>query len=288
MKSNIKVFEKRGKNPGMNVVIMAGVHGNEICGINAFNELIPKINIENGKVTFIYADLEAARQNKRFVEYDLNRCFFDEQPKNIVNTLEGRTAREIISYLMSADAMLDLHSSSSSDDLRYIVCEKDCLDIISSFEPENVLLGTDPVCPGGSDGYMHNLGKPGICMECGPHKSKKSLRVAKESILNFLTKTGNISANGESINVSKKIFRADYLYRNKKGPFRLAKEFKDFDKFSERTLIGFDGDEKIYAEKGDVIMFHEELQDIGGECFLIFREETLSKPDQLDKLGEDK
>src|SRR3989344_7330825 len=109
--TNIRVIEKFGSKPGKTVVILAGVHGNEVCGINAFNSLIPKIKIDFGRVFFIYANLEAIRENKRCVEKNLNRCFFREQEQEIGESLEGKTAKEIIPFLDKADVMLDVHAS---------------------------------------------------------------------------------------------------------------------------------------------------------------------------------
>ena len=101
--SNIKVIEKEGKEPGKTITILAGIHGNETCGIKAFDEIIPNIEIKKGKVIFIYANLEAINKGKRFIEYNLNRSFFKNQIDEIKNTIEGKTAREIINILEKTD-----------------------------------------------------------------------------------------------------------------------------------------------------------------------------------------
>ncbi len=274
MKSNIHVVEKIGKNPGMNVVVMAGVHGDEACGVRAFEKLISEMNIDNGKVTFIVANLEALRQNKRYVEYNLNRCFLNEQPLGISDSLEGSTAREIMPFLLNADALLDLHSSDSSDSLDYIICEGNCFDFISSFGSEKVLTGIDRFQPGSSDGFMYNLGKPGVCVECGLNDSLDSVKIAKDSILNFLAATGNINYLTNR-NVPKKIYHSNFLYRNTNEKFKLSRKFRDFEKMDKKTLIGYDGDKEVFLEKNDVIIFPNEAKEIGSECFLAIREERL-------------
>ncbi len=274
MESNIKVVEKIGGNPGMDVVVMAGVHGDEDCGVKAFDNLISKINVDRGRVTFIYANLEAQRQNKRYIEYNLNRCFSDEQPSEMAETLEGRTAKEILPFLRRADTLLDLHSSKNSDSLKCIICERDCFDFISSFNLEKVVVGIDDFQKGGSDGYMYRQKKLGVCIECGLRESNDSVKIAEEAILRFLVKTGNTpGVNGK--NILKRIFKIVRFYKNKNGPFRLEKKFKNFEKFICRTLVGYDGDEKIYLEKDDVIIFPYEPKEIGRECFIVLREETL-------------
>lgn len=266
-KSNIKTIIKQGSKPGKNIVIMAGVHGNEVCGVKAFDDLIPKINIEKGKVTFIYANLEAYKQNKRQVEYNLNRCFLDNQLEEMQNTLEGKTAKEIIPYLKEADVLLDIHSSKTSDNLKFLICEEDCLDLIDSLTPNKVILGIDKVQKGGSDGYMFNHGKPGICVECGLHETEESLERAKHSILNFLKKVGAISGEAEKF-PEKDIFRVDYMYNNKYGKFVLNKEFKDFEKVAKDALIGYDGNKEIYFEEEGYILFPYQPEEIGNECFV--------------------
>jgi len=268
--SNIRVIEKIGKKPGKTIVILAGVHGDEVCGVKAFDELIPKLEIEKGKVIFIYANLEAQKKNKRFVEANLNRCFFDKQPESIRDTLEGRTAREIMPYLNEADILLDLHSSRSSSNLCYLICEEDCLNLALALPPKKIITGIHKTHKGGTDGYMSSKGKPGICIECGLHKSKESLEMAKTTILNLLKKAGNISAAHETYD-NKEIFETAYLYRNKNGAFELARKFKDFEEASERTLVGFDGNEKVFIKKGDVMMFPDDPEKIGQECFMIIR-----------------
>jgi len=39
--TNIKIIENIGKNPGKNILILAGVHGNESFGCDVLDKLIP-------------------------------------------------------------------------------------------------------------------------------------------------------------------------------------------------------------------------------------------------------
>jgi succinylglutamate desuccinylase len=266
--SNIRTIVKEGKSPGKKIVVLAGVHGDEVCGVKAFDDLIDKLEIKKGKVTFIYANLEAQKQKKRFVEANLNRCFLDEQPEDVKGKLEAETAKEILPYLNEADVLLDLHSSKSSDSLKYIICEKDCLDLISALEPKTVLFGIDDVDKGGSDGYMFNKGKPGICVECGLHDSEDSIETAKNSILNLLKKLELIEGDFETFD-NKEIFRTDYRYKNKNGPFKFVDWFKDFQEIKEDTVVGHDGDEEVIVKKGKYFLFPDEPKKIGSECFIV-------------------
>jgi len=267
---NIRVIVKNGKYAGKNIVILAGVHGNEICGVKAFDELIPKIEIEKGRVTFIYANIEAQKQNKRFTEKNLNRCFLDEQSEEIANTLEGKTAKAIIPFLKRADILLDIHSSKSCGDGGFFICEEDCLELVFCLSPKKVILGTYDVEKGSTNGYMYNSGKLGICIECGLHESEDSVKIAKETIIDIFKKLEMINGENNKFD-NKEIYRVKYLYKNKKGVFRLSKDLKLFKEVEERTLIGYDGGEEVYVEKGDVVIFAHETNEIGKECFMILR-----------------
>ena len=45
-------FIIEGSNPGPTSVILAGIHGNEPCGIIAFERILPSLKINSGKVIF--------------------------------------------------------------------------------------------------------------------------------------------------------------------------------------------------------------------------------------------
>src|SRR3989338_5463841 len=124
MERNIKVIEIEGQKKGKTIAVLVGVHGNELCGVKALDSLIPKLNIESGKIIFIYANLEAIKQNKRFIEANLNRCFLKEQPLGMRETLEGKTAKEIMPYLNEADVALDIHASFTDKSSPFVICNQ--------------------------------------------------------------------------------------------------------------------------------------------------------------------
>ena len=273
--SNSKIIIKDSEKPGPNVLIMAGVHGREVCGVKALDELIPKIVPRIGKITFIYANLEAIKQNKRFIEKNLNRCFLDSQPKELADSLEGKTAREIIPYLKEADILLDLHSSRSSNSQKYVICGENCFEFIDYLPASIVLSGVDGTHPHGSDDYMFNHGKKGMCLECGLHEAEDSVTTAKEAVLNLLKKLEMIPGTPNKYPQSN-FFRSSYLYKNKFGEFILARKFIDFEPLKVGELIGTDGERKIFAEEGDYILFVDSKKELGLECFTIVKK--VAKP----------
>jgi len=263
------------------VVILAGVHGNEVCGVKAFNNLIPKLKIKNGKIFFIYANLEAIKQNKRLIECNLNRCFLKKQTSEIEKSIEGKTAKEIMPYLDRAEAMLDIHASNIQDSKPFIICDLKQLSKGEIFEAEIVSYNWDVFEPGSSDYYMNLQSKPGFCFECGYFNDEKTQEIAEKAIKNFLVYSGNVSGKIR-YKKDQKILKIKSLYKNKQSSFKRARYFPDFEKFKQKTLLGKEGNKKIYANKGDIVLFIKDKEKLNEECFLLAKETLLNKK-QLNK-----
>ncbi|MEK6895303.1 MAG: succinylglutamate desuccinylase/aspartoacylase family protein [Nanoarchaeota archaeon] len=272
MESNIKVFEKQGTKEGKNLVVLVGVHGNEVCGVKAADLLLPKLKIIYGKVTFIYANLEAIKQNKRFVEQNLNRCFIDEQSFEIKQSLEGKTAKEISPYLDRADALLDIHASLTKDSIPFVICDESNIKVAKILNPEKIVCNIDKFHPGSTDGYMNLQNKPGFCFECGYSNDPNTQNIAEKAIIKFLEYYGVIEKKANALATNPPIIKIIDLYQNKHGSFKTNKYFRDFEEIKYRTLIGLDGDKKVYVNKDKVVLFVRDRKNIGEECFLICEE----------------
>lgn len=272
MKSNIKIVEKQGKNKGKKLVVLVGVHGNEVCGVKAADFLLPKLKIKFGKVTFIYANLKAIKQNKRFVEQNLNRCFFNQQSLEIEQSLEGKTAKEIMPYLDEADAMLDIHASLTKDSVPFVICDESNIDVAKRFRVSKVVCNICPFHLGSTDSYMNLQNKPGFCFECGYADDQRTQDVAEEVVISFLTHYGCIEGKLNPPSTNQEIIKIVNLYRNKYGSFKSKTYFGDFDRMKEKTLIGFDGDKEVYVDKGKVVLFVRDRENINEECFLVGEE----------------
>lgn len=109
-KTTIKGKKKKGKN----ILILAGVHGNELTPVYCAN-LIATSNIDElkksfKKLTILNAvNLEGIKNNTRDIPddstNDLNRSFKKDDNKNIIDQLKE--------YIDSHDVIIDLHSSPS-------------------------------------------------------------------------------------------------------------------------------------------------------------------------------
>lgn len=266
----IKDFSKFvGENKGSTSIILAGIHGNEKCGIEALEELIPLPKIERGRVIVGYGNLLAIKKNRRFVDVDLNRMFKSKEiiSKYKKGNYEHERAKIIKKYLDTSDVLLDIHASSTIGSKPFVICEKNAFEIAKSLPVDIVVSGFDKVQPGGTDYYMNSIGKIGICIECGYLKSKKSKLIAKKSIMNFLISRKHIKGN---IKKQKQLFIKIYSqYITKTSTFILSKKFKDFEKILKNQTIGLDGNKEIKASRNSVILFAKNRNCVGDEAFLL-------------------
>lgn len=267
---DIKIFH--GKKPGKTSVIMAGAHGNEVCGINTFKDIFPKFSIEFGTVIFILGNLKAIKKNVRFIDFNLNRAFLpvSKYSKDIKKTYEYKRAQEIKKILNKSDALLDIHSTLNDSD-PFIICENNAFNIASYLPKEfkRVVCGFEEIEPGATDGYMLSKRKIGICIECGQHNSKKADKLAKDSIFSFLNIRGHINSLKLKNVKNRENVQMNFIYYTKTDSFVLAKKFYDFEKIKKGTFIGIDGEEKIFAPKDCVIVFAHDRNKKGEEVYLL-------------------
>lgn len=262
MENSDIIIRDSGK-AGPTLAIIGGVHGNEPCGIKAIAAVKDEIKPKKGKIIYIIANKEAIKENKRFIEKDLNRSF-DSKSRE---ALEERTAQDIKPYLQAADAMLDIHASRTPDTERFIICEQHSIAAAKNLAADKILIGIDEFHGGSTDAYMNKQGKVGICIECGWNEDEKTTKAAKESIKAFCAAYGLIEETKAA--AGKKLFKAKMIYKNTTESFTPAKPFKDFEKITKGITIGHDGIKQIIAQKDAHILFCRSASTPGEECFLL-------------------
>jgi succinylglutamate desuccinylase len=264
-----KITQITGKNVGPTSIILAGVHGNERCGIDAFKKIIPTLKIEAGDVFFIYGNPKAIEVNQRFTEANLNRMFKNDDLLSDVekNSYEYKRVQFLKTYLNQAGALLDIHASFTPNSKPFIICEANAKGIAEYLPVNMIVSGFDQVEPGGTDYYMNSIGKIGICLECGYLNDPKSAVIAKKSIISFLEARGHISNNSK---ISKQSYIKIYdLCFTKTNNFSLIKPFADFEEILSGQVIGTDGEEEIKTKKDSMILFAQNKNKVGEEAFLL-------------------
>lgn len=252
------------KKPGPTITIIAGTHGDEICGIKAFKKVIPNIQLKKGKVYFILGNLKAIKLNKRQYQSNLNRLYKDDSliDEKTKQSYEYKRSREIMNYLNDSDALLDIHSAMNKDSTPFTICEKSLINIAKVLPFKTIATGFTAMEPGGTDGYMFSKGKIGICVECGDHVSDLSNFNAIESIYKFLNYFDMVDIP------PTKIVNVYFIYKTKNN-FKPIKYFKDFEPIKKGSLIGYDGNQKVIAQKDGFILFVVSRNKPNKEAFLL-------------------
>jgi len=298
----------KGTAPGPLLVITAAMHGNEPAGVLALDLLFKMLEVEpitnpdfiyRGEIIGIIGNLEAYNQGKRYIEKDINRCWFPDQIENLkaekIENLkyEDREIRDILDIIgkelaeTHADKLylLDLHTTSSDG----IFC-------IATNEVESIYIAHDvhaPVILGllhGIDGttlhYFNkdNLGiaTTSIAFEAGNHTDPLSVNRSIAATINFMRTIGVIDADHVQ-NIHDELLKkyssdlpeiVEVFYRynvEDNHKWEMKPGFKNFHKIvAGQLLASYDGKEVLAPFDGFLLMPLYQQQ--GKDGFFIARE----------------
>lgn len=265
------IIKISGSNEGPKSVILVGVHGNESCGVNAIEQLLPQLQIEAGELVIAFGNPKAINQGVRFTEENLNRMFLPESEltDKQKQSYEFSRALKLKEILAASEVLLDIHASNNPTSQPFVICEPNAKDIYPYLPIETVVHGFDAIEPGGTDYYMNSIGKVGVCIECGYIGDPKSTITATNSIIAFLQARGHIPGLG--VVVEKNTYEMFYLHKTNYDNFRLLKPFADFEEVKRNQAIGLDGGESVVANEDSIILFAKDITTKDGEAFLLGR-----------------
>lgn len=176
------------------IVVMAGIHGNEQLGVTVINRLQQEITDKN--ITFIIGNPEAYKKNVRFCDEDLNRLFGTEPITH--NSYETARAKVLMPILAQADILIDIHSTIKPS-VPFIYCEntEEHLKIARHFDVPYIVSPHKDFKPtelcSSTDNYVDRHGGIGITLETGWHKDHNCEEHIYTALRNFIK--GNIQKN---------------------------------------------------------------------------------------------
>lgn len=232
------------ENAAKKLLVTVCIHGNEICGLVAVNELVQegffKHRIpQDVSVTVMLGNPRAVMENKRFIDMNLNRMFepkwYDEEhgAAHTDDPYERSQIGRIIAEMDKCDAYLDIHSTSAPTIPFAILSPGKKSEALSRKFPVSFLLqNVGNVIHGTSLDYIKGLNKPGVCVECGQHRSEDAARVAKNTITAFIT---GIPAD----RFPKKLLFIDKSVVLREG-FEFKKSAQAFDFVNSNELVAID------------------------------------------------
>jgi len=262
--------------PKRSKLITACIHGDEIAGMIAVNELIEEgffdhgFDTENERVTIILGNPQAVIQKKRFIDINLNRIFTSQfinqnlQEDILPGDLyELSRLREIAKEIELCDDFLDLHSTSAPTLPFAIVAPTANSEAMAKqFPIRFVLHNVTKVIFGTSIDYAFSMNKDAVCVECGQHSQRSTIDVAKQTIRAFVSGYCDRSPK-EVLFVDKSV-----ILRN---GFKFSKLTKAFDKVEYNQTIARDdvvGEIKCPYEQGAFLIMPIANPVLGEEAWL--------------------
>lgn len=172
--------------------------------------------------------------------------------------------------LGSCDALLDLHGYNSPEDMPFAITDGPGLEVAKIFDVDKVVVGIDPIVPGGTDGYMLNCGKVGVCLECGSNLDpKKYVELAKASIYKFLNYYGLTGSKLRVTNTSQQVLKVVKMVKKQTPLFAFNKAYKNFDALEPNKVFATDGDIQYVAKQNQFIIFPHESEKVGQDVFTV-------------------
>jgi predicted deacylase len=261
------------ENAPKKLLVTVCIHGNEICGLVATNELLQegffKQIPKDVRVTIMLGNPRAVMEDKRFIDMNLNRMFdpkwYDDElgAAHVDDPYERSLLSGIISEMNKCDAYLDLHSTSAPTLPFAILSPGSKSEALSRNFPVKFLLrNVGKVISGTSLDYVKGINKPGVCVECGQHRSEEAVKVAKDTIRAFIT---NIPAD----HFPKKLLFIDKSVILKEG-FQFKKTAHAFDFINGNELVASDnyGDIRCPYKQGAFLVMPVAHPCLGEEAWL--------------------
>ena len=282
MTASVQILTYSSPKIGRRLVVLGGVHGNEVCGTKAIRAFLPKLDsgaveIVAGSVTFVpCCNPLAFERGARYVDHNLNRHLCrKESPKDY----EDQVANILCPVLEACDVLLDLHSYHTHGPA-FIFAGPDGTEE-TAFRRS---LGPAIEVYGWADGYARALGKANdttsngtteytrlhggvaLTLECGHHADPSSVDVATQAIENAMAYCGLTERTAKTYPLDLRVRLENVYWRKDNG--RLARAWHHLDPIKAGEPFAFD--EKgapIAAEKDGYVILPKETCPVGDEWF---------------------
>jgi succinylglutamate desuccinylase len=153
------------------VAIVGGTHGNELTGVHLiqkFDRFPVLLHRDSFECLTLLANPAAIKENRRYIDRDLNRCFSKDDLANLeLTSYEDKRTQEIAAQLTDIDFIIDLHTSTANMGLTIIPSSNHLSNLrlaayLSRFHPDvRVLTGVN------CDPMLLSLSPLGCTIEVG-------------------------------------------------------------------------------------------------------------------------
>jgi len=226
----------------MKLAVVCCLHGTEPYGLEVVKRL-------PASIPYFIGNKKALKENKRFIETDLNRSF----PGSPNGNHEEKLAYSLNQKLKDFDYILDIHSSSNECPL---------FGIITNLNREKVefarrlglrrLVKMAPQIAGGK--ALIDYVKCGISLEIGPHQRKENAEEVIRAIMNLIN----------NVNYSQNLAIYEIFSLIKKEREKIL--IKNFEEVKKGQVIAEDSAGQQIAEEGYISVLVNERAYSGILC----------------------
>lgn len=202
-----------GIEPGPLNILLGGVHGNESAGIKAIIEVFQTIKAHKipvrGTLVGLAGNLQAISKNKRYIDYDLNRCWTQDvidkvyrKDRSLAEDIELHALHEtILHYKNQAEGqvkiIMDLHATSSARGNFVVIPENEAGHPIIRSLKQPVVIDLDKYLQGTLLKYFRDQGFIAFAFEGGMIGSREAVDLHVAGIWELLQAAGNIDSRSE-------------------------------------------------------------------------------------------
>lgn len=281
------VWQFSGPRSGRRVVVLGGVHGNEVTGVMLVEQL--RADLDSGALALAAGTLTLVVGNPRAVERgtrgsephaDLNRSFTARVlDTNGPDAYEARRARELAPLIAASDLVIDLHATNKPSDpfAVAIVDSPERREICALFPCDKLLLVPDDVIGGTTVGYAEAQGSIGVCFESGWVGDLTQVDAMRVSVETILARVGVLVGRSAAVYPQAVYALMEAILLTDRGfAFAPGRGERSFEPFSEGDVIGTVGEAQLRAPYAGMLMFPKvpELWKVGSPVAFLARADS--------------
>ncbi len=287
-----------GDESGPLIILLGSLHGNETAGIKAIEQVFRRIETEKihikGRIVGIRGNIQAYRVRKRFIDYDLNRAWTEEQINRLKDngkSLYFTEDREMLDLIHFFETMfnhnqeekicVDLHTTSSENGNFIVVPEYNSDHPVIRALKLPLILDLEKHIKGTLLSYLGQKNILSFAFEGGMIGSEIAVKLHVAGIWEILITAGSIHVqqlNGlMQIGALLQTFAAELPYKlrvkyhywiTQEDEFRMKPGFINFQKVKQGDIIAEDRNGAIVAPM-DGLIFMPLYQRSGNDGFFI-------------------
>ncbi len=290
-----------GEYPGPLVIVIGGLHGNENSGVEALLQVFEVIEKDRipimGKFVGLRGNIAALEDNLRFVDYDMNRCWYDHhihalkfgqagrrssEDEEVLDLLEWIQEESVGQYTQKV--MMDLHATSSENGVFLVIPQEEKNLSIPKSMKIPIIFGLEKKIGGTLLNYFPNEDFVSFAFEGGVIGSDIAVKLHRTGIWDVLYASGSIQVEREERHHDVMEYirndhmphpgRVSVLYRhaiNRQDNFKMLPGFSNFQKVKAGEVLAQDNSGEI-TSPFDGLLIMPLYQDSGNDGFFIAEE----------------